>query len=101
MKKMYSITLLAIDNGDKQIVDNVRIADDEDAAISAYFQFEKMRNDLKAKIDSSIEVVVLFDVFCHDSECNAIARYEFYSKIQAIKDKRRLSFNNNIIMILW
>lgn len=101
MKKMYSITLLAIDNGDKQIVDNVRIVDDEDAAISAYFQFEKMRDGIKAKLDESIEVVVLFDVFCHDASCNAIARYEFYSKIQAIKDKRRLPFNNNIIMILW
>ena len=99
MKKNYVITLLAIEPNDRKIIMSDR-TDNEETAINLYFHYEKVQKTIQAEVDKSIEVVLLFDVFCEDSFYNAIERYDFFSKIQSIKDKVRLPFGDITMIIL-
>lgn len=96
-KKVFSFTIIAIDGGDKVVLQNTRVNNDESSALDEYFALERMRDELRSRFEN-VEFELLFDVFCEDREMNSLARYEFFSKVLEIKNKARLPFSN-IIMI--
>lgn len=96
-KKVFSFTIIAIDNGDKVVLQNTQVNNDESIALDEYFTLERMRDELRSRFEN-VEFELLFDVFCEDRGMNQLARYEFFSKVLEIKNKARLPFSN-IIMI--
>lgn len=97
--KIYSFCLIAVVKGKEHCMSSKKVFDDEDKAISKYFEMEKKKDSIKEsltrRVKTPVELYLNFNVSnTQDSSLDTFERYNFFSKIQEIKDKARLPFKD-------
>ena len=97
MNKMYSICLMVVINNNHQCVTAKQVINNEDDAINEYFKLDKKKSetsfDIQRKVKMPVESYLKVDVTnLDDSSLSVLDKYNFFSKIQEIKDKARLPF---------